>query len=173
MGTYIVTLGKLQKLQQRSEKKQYGDSLLRPPPIPSPPASLFTTKSATFKALQTTAIPVRTGLVCLKPSVCARRTLFDMRRNICLDSFRDTHPIPRCLNLHSTRSQGACSAVYAHGVPHSNYSITCENQVLSFCFGGRRQIYVYTVSPTKQWKTDECHRKLKKNVANSRKATEN
>ena len=59
--------------------------------------------------------------------VRSQNTLFDMRRNICLDSFRDTHPIPRCLNLHSTRSQGACSAVYAHGVPHSNYSITCEN----------------------------------------------
>ena len=28
---------------------------------------------------------------------------------------------------HSTRSQGACSAVYAHEGPHSNYSITCEN----------------------------------------------
>ena len=51
------------------------------PPNPPPPASLFTTKSDTSKAFQTTAIPVRTGLVfppfpivCLKPSLCTCKT---------------------------------------------------------------------------------------------------
>ena len=53
----------------------------RPPPNPPAPASLFTTKSDTSKAFQTTAIPVRTGLVfppfpivCLKPSLCTCKT---------------------------------------------------------------------------------------------------
>ena len=139
--------------------------MLRPPPqSPSPPASLFTTKSATFKALQTTAIPVRTGLVCLKPSVCARRTHY-------LTCVRIQYHGASTYILHVRKG-------HVLQYTHMEYHIqtTASPVRIRSCLsalGGRRQIYVYTVSPTKQWKTDECHRKLKKNVTKSRKATEN
>ena len=99
-----------------------------PSPQSPPPASLFTTRSDTFKARQLQQYPWEQGLcsppspLFAKKSLCTCRTLFDMCRNICLYSFTDTYATPWCLDLHSTRSQVACSAVYTHGVPHSSYS---------------------------------------------------
>ena len=97
-----------------------------------------------------------------------------MRRNICLDSFRDTHPIPRCLNLHSTRSQrGMFCSIRTWSTTFKLQHHLWELGLVFLLWGGGAKYMSIQFSPTKQWKTDECHRKLKKNVAKSRKATEN
>ena len=120
-----------------------------PPNPPPPAASLFTTKSDTSKAFQTTAIPVR-NRACVPPLPhCLLKTK--------LHRHASNTMVPRLTFYMFTR--GMFCSIHTHGVPHSSYSTMDK--------------------PLKTWKLNQtmenrwCHRKLKKNVAKSRKATEN